>query len=131
RDARATQEQLQREIARRQEALRKSAETGALLDTVVEELPVGIALFDREGRHVHVNEALVQMHGLPREAHLGRTPVDVFGPASTAIQETLRRVAHSGRPVLNVERSGETFAPVGRQHFLANYFPIRGVDGEL
>jgi PAS domain S-box-containing protein len=131
REALATQEQLQHEIARRQEALRKSAETGALLDAVVEELPVGIALFDREGRYVHVNEALAQMNGVPREAHEGRTPVEVLGPAAADIHATLLRVAQTGRPVLNVERGLETRAPVGRQHFLANYFAIHGVEGEL
>jgi PAS domain S-box-containing protein len=131
REALATQEELQREIARRQEALRKSAETGALLDAVVEELPVGIALFDRQGRYVHVNEALVQMNGVPREAHAGRTPVEVLGPAAADVHATLLRVAQTGRPVLNVERTLETRAPVGKQHFLANYFAVHGVEGEL
>src|SRR3954447_11676566 len=48
--------------AREQE--RRSDEARALLDTLIDQAPIGVGFLDREGRYVRVNEALAAMNGV-------------------------------------------------------------------
>lgn len=64
----------------------------ALLDLLVDEAPVGVAVLDRELRYVVVNDVLADTNGVPVDAHLGRTVEEVLGPAGTVLAELLRGV---------------------------------------
>ena len=64
------------------DAERSSDESRALLDTLFERAPVGMAFFDRELRFVRVNEALAQVNGMPASEHVGRTMTELL-PAWT------------------------------------------------
>ena len=48
------------------------AHSRLLLETLVASTPVGLAVVDLEERFIQVNEALAELNGIPRAAHLGR-----------------------------------------------------------
>src|SRR3954471_22118632 len=62
--------------AREQE--RRSAEARALLDTLIDQAPIGVGFFDREGRYVRVNDALAELNGVPAADHIGRRVDEVI-----------------------------------------------------
>jgi len=56
----------------------------AQLEALFEAAPVGAAFLDTHLRYVRVNEALAALNGVPKEAHIGRTPREVVGPEIAA-----------------------------------------------
>jgi PAS domain S-box-containing protein len=104
----------------------------ALLDTLFDTAPVGLAFLDLDGRYVRINEALAAMNGRPAAEHVGRTIEEVLGPSGSAVAEAHRSVIERGQPVLEREISGRpSWAPHETRHWVASYTPVRGPDGDL
>ena len=111
---------------------RSRDEAVALLDTLVGGAPVGIAFFDPRLRYVRVNRELARINGLSVEAHLGRYLFDALPKMNPQVGEDLREVLRTGRPIVNVDVSGETPADPGVTHdWIASYYPVHAAEGEL
>ena len=101
------------------------------LDAVLEGAPLGVALFDREGRYLRVNSALAAMNGLPEAAHLGRRVREVVPSIAEPTEAILAEVVASGEGVYDVEVRGEFRDPArGTGHAVASYFPWH-IDGQV
>ena len=85
----------------------------ALLETVLEQAPLGFAFFDPELRYSMINEALAEINGAPVEAHLGRHLLDMVPEVGARARITIERVLATGVPVHGEEVSGETPAQPG------------------
>ncbi|MFY2557169.1 PAS domain-containing sensor histidine kinase [Corallococcus terminator] len=102
------------------------------LETMVAGAPVGLAFVDLELRFIHVNDALAEMNGLPREAHLGRKVRDVVPDLWPYIEPHYRQVIEHGQAVRNLEIVGTTEKEAGvPRDFLVNYYPVRDTGGAL
>jgi signal transduction histidine kinase/CheY-like chemotaxis protein len=101
-----------------------------LLDEVLVQAPVGIAVFDREMRYVRLNQAVADIHGVPIEAHLGKRPGEVLRTLGDMKEPLLERVLRTGERVLDQVLSG-TLQGTTKRHWLASCFPIRGPSGEV
>jgi PAS domain S-box-containing protein len=111
---------------------RERRDATALLDSLYETAPVGLAFVDRDLRVVRINEKLAVMNGLPAADYLGRRARDLLPTLGPSIEETHRRVLETGRPILDVEISGETpAAPGQRRHWLVNHYPVRDSRGAI
>lgn len=98
----------------------------ALLETLFDDAPVGLGVFDLELRHVRANAALAEMHGLPAEAIIGRTPSELHGELGAEAEVLYRGVIESGVPLTGVEISGATgTAPDVQRHWSLHFFPIK------
>jgi PAS domain-containing protein len=107
---------------------REQAEwTSATLDAMFAGAPVGLALLDREMRFLRMNAVLAGMNGIPPEAHLGKTPLDLMpGPLGAQLAAAFRRVIETGAPVEDVVMVGETPARPGEtQRRTESWFPVR------
>jgi PAS domain S-box-containing protein len=94
--------------------------------------PVGFALLDTRLRFVRLNPVLAALHGLPVEAHLGRTPGELIPGLGQDADAFLQRILETGAPVLNVEGRTETPAQPGvLRDFLTSYFPVKARDGSI
>jgi PAS domain S-box-containing protein len=111
------------------QARNRSRAATALLDEVLDRAPVGIAIVDRDLRFVRVNRALAEMHRTPVEDHLGRRPAEVRAALKNA-EERFRRVLETGESIVGV-RISVALLDGENSHFLSNYFPVRGPDGEI
>lgn len=99
----------------------------ALLDTIFDTAPIGLAFFDRSCRFVRINSHLAEMNGLPPEEHIGKRPDELF-PALTNLEDVMQRlnqVMETGEPWLGVEIHGATQAPGEDRYWLENFFPVR------
>jgi PAS domain S-box-containing protein len=111
-------------------AARESAqESLAALDAVFATAPVGLALLDRQGRYVRVNEALAAMNGAPIDAHIGEAPNELVPGVGALVEPLHRHVIETGQPVLDIEVRGESPAAPGEwRSWLVSYYPVRGED---
>jgi PAS domain S-box-containing protein len=93
-----------------QQAFRDAEEGRALLDTVISEAPVGIALFDRDFRFVRVNSTLAQIHGFTVEAHKGVHGGTLIPDLWPSIEPALRAVLDGTKEKVSIQFSGQTAA---------------------
>ncbi|MGB9632004.1 MAG: ATP-binding protein [Chloroflexaceae bacterium] len=128
--------QVARLVAEREELARKEGETRrlmnealALLDTLIDSAPIGLAFVDRDLRFVRVNRALAIMNGRPAEEHLGRRPVEIFGDFGAKWERWWQMVLASGEPIVNLEVS--ILISGWRKYALVSYYPVRDTDGNL
>ena len=110
----------------------QAAEDSALLDTLFEQAPVGLGLFDRQLRFQRVNDALAAINGVPAADHVGRTVEEILPGLDTHVMGRLRQVLDEGLQLVDTEVVGETPAQPGRSRtWLASFYPVRGADGAI
>lgn len=114
-----------------QELLTRQAESGALLETLLSNSPVGFAFVDRDLCFRLVNDAMAEMNGLPAAEHIGRTTREVVPGVPEEDHAMIAAVVATGEPQTNVQVDGETAAQPGvRRHWIENWYPVR-VGGEI
>ncbi|MFA5190614.1 MAG: PAS domain S-box protein [Verrucomicrobiia bacterium] len=90
----------------------------------------GLVLLDKDLRIVQINDTLADLDGLSVQKHLGKTVGEVLPTVARVVEPIIRKVLATGRPILNVEVTGETPKQPGVQrHWLESYFPVAGADG--
>lgn len=126
------EEERERLLIREKEARERQAEYAALLDTILETAPIGIAFLDTGLRFLRINDSLAAINCIPAEEHLGRTLYEVAPELEYATGPFFRRVLETGEPVVDVEVSGESPREPGRmRHSLAGYYPVRGAEDQI
>ena len=104
------------------------SDTLALLDSMLQNAPIGFAFFDRKFRYVRLNQFLAEMNQAPIGRHLGRTIAETLpGPAAELLQNHVQSVFETGEPVaqfeLNTPRAGEASQ---MRSWLINIYPVKG-----
>ena len=127
-----TVEKLQEEVVVRKRAEEALSTTQQYLDTILLNLPVGVAILEGpEFRYYRINRQLAEMNGLSVEDHLGRPLAAVLPEAAPDIIPGLRHVLETGEPRLDREFS--TTLPKDPEvirHFIDSFFPIKEADGK-
>jgi PAS domain S-box-containing protein len=119
------------DVTQLKQAMTEAQEASALLDTLLEGAPVGVAVFGRDLRYRRVNAALAAINGIPAEQHVGRR-ADELLPAVSGVEGALRRVLETGEPLRDLEVRGETPARPGVERtWIVGYYPVRHRDGEI
>ncbi|WP_343073436.1 sensor histidine kinase [Pyxidicoccus fallax] len=92
-------------------------------------VPLGMAVIAPDLRFVEVSEAMADMNGMPREAHLGRPMEEVLGANASGrdVIRRVRRVLETGEPLEGVEIiHREQGGGVERSRvYRASYHPVR------
>ncbi|MEH2467679.1 PAS domain S-box protein [Nostoc sp.] len=100
-------------------------EANVLLDTLFNNAPIGIGLWDEKLRYVRLNDALAEINGFPQEVHIGKTIAQLLPGIDPAVIEAFRHVIETGESIAQ-ETSGETPAAPGKQRYWSgNYYPIK------
>jgi PAS domain S-box-containing protein len=103
-----------------------------LLETVYASAPVGLCFMNADMRFVMVNDYLAAINAVPASAHVGRTLPEILGEAGAGFEHNYRRVLASGRPLVDVESSGEVpRAPGVTRHWISSYYPVYGPGREV
>ena len=108
-------------------AVLQKEETQGLLDFVLNNSPVGVALFNREGQFLRVNGAMAGMTGSPLSEHEGKRFAEVAPEElSDAVEPLIDNVNSTGEPVTNVPVVAASLDdPTRDRHFLFSFFPVR------
>ncbi|MFE9025150.1 SpoIIE family protein phosphatase [Streptomyces iakyrus] len=104
----------------------------ALSHSLVNQTPLGIAVFDNDLRWVGVNPALERINGVPEEAVLGRRVGEVLPDLDVAaIEARMRHVLETGRPLLDQQTVGRTAADLQDRAYSESYHRIEDTDGRV
>jgi len=109
-----------------QTARREAERALAVVDALLSSSLIGFGFIDRELRYLRINDALAAINGRPAQEHLGRTVHEMIGELGGPLEQVLRRVIETGKPVANLELNvAPPSTPNQTRSFLANYFPVR------
>lgn len=104
----------------------------ALSHSLVNQTPIGIAVFDNDLRWVGVNPALERINGVPEEAVLGRRVAEVLPDLDVqAIESRMRHVLETGAPLLDQQTVGRTAADEQDRAYSESYHRIEDIDGRV
>ncbi|MCW2607203.1 MAG: Histidine kinase [Frankiales bacterium] len=95
-----------------------------VLRTLYGEAPVGIAVFDGDGRYLRVNEVLASANGLPAADHTGRSAHEVLGAFAPDAADRVQAVVHqvlTGGAAPDQELTDPTTGRTWR----TSWFPVR------
>ena len=120
-----------RDVTDRRRIERERAEALAILDSVVETVPVGLAFFDREGRYIRVNAALARLNGRPAEAHAGKRIREVVPELDDELDPVIQRVFATKKAKLGNEVSLRRTGAQEDEHQLVSFFPVVAAHGEV
>jgi signal transduction histidine kinase len=130
-------------MASEHEALAAAAEALALLNTMIDSAPLGMAFMDNEFRYRWVNAALAGLNGIAPAAHIGRRASDLFPQFGLFWEHYWRLVLETGEPLIDLELSTGGYqrarddldaagpAQATDQYALVSYYPVRSAGGEL
>jgi PAS domain S-box-containing protein len=111
-------------------AVRDSAESLTLIETLESTAPVSFGFVDREFRFVRLNQMMLETIGCVREEALGRTIAELVPDIWAQVGSIYREVLATGEARTNVEIERAKGASQERRCLLANYYPVR-VEQEL
>ena len=95
-------EQEREQLLKRERLTRSQAEAAQQqLATLVDTSPIGLALLDGEQRFIAINGALAEINGLPRDHHLGRSILELFGQTDPEIVNVFRQIYATGQPFIS------------------------------
>ncbi|MFP4321321.1 MAG: PAS domain-containing protein [Anaerolineales bacterium] len=110
---------------------RDKQEAQAILRALVDSVPVGLAVMDTEIRYLHVNQALADINGIPREAHFGKTAQEIMPDFEhDELTRAIRYVLERRKP-MRMEFTGKTPAYDADDepgHWIVYYFPVMLAD---
>ncbi len=114
-------------------ALRDIEEDVAILNGFFSQSPIGLAVYDPDLRYIRLNEALARINGLPVADHLGRRISAILpGLNSADIEQVMRRVLTTGRPVIDARSHGRTPGDPRRDRaWSASYFRLEDSTGRV
>lgn len=92
-------------------------------DLLMTQLPVGLAILDRQQRYLAINERLAHFHGIPLADHLGATVAEMLPELYPAIAPLLAQAFDIGNPVLNFEIQNAP-ATDNAEHWFGSYLPL-------
>ena len=103
-------------------------ETLALLDSMLENAPVGFAFFDRELRYVRANAHMAEMYRVSSDGLPGQRGSDICpGEVSAQVDESVQHVFLTGDPVRDVEVNHPTghAGSDSERSYLMHFYPVR------
>ncbi len=111
------------------EALRKLSaqqeETLAVLESLLQNAPIGFAFFDTHHRYMRINDSLAEINGFKAEEHIGKTIEELLPENAKTVVPVLEKVMNTKEPILNLEVTGETpKAPGVTRYWLTGFYPV-------
>jgi PAS domain S-box-containing protein len=112
----------------------RSVETDlAISNSLVEQSPIAIAVFDPDLRLVRANQAEVEMTGIPEAAMLGLRAGEIAPDVdSEAIEAAMGEVLATGRPLIDRQHTGRTAADPDHDHaWSVSYYRLDDPAGQV
>lgn len=101
------------------------------IESIYQTAPIGMAVLDTELRFVRINQKLAEINGLSVESHIGRSVRELLPALADEAEPQLRQILQTGKPVLNIEISGETPAqPDTQRTWVESWYPQLGQDAQ-
>ena len=101
----------------------------ALLDTFMQHIPVGLALHDRDTRHLLANQFIATLSGKSLEEMVGKTVWETLSPdLAKFAAASIQRVFATGKPSIQRDRK---IMLDGERYFNVEHHPVRTSQGDI
>ena len=121
-----------RDISERKRTERALQESENRFRILMEHLPVGVGLWDRDFRYVYINPVLAAFNRKSVEEHRNRTVREVLPDAADLIEGILRKVMTTGAVIRDLEVSDPSAVPPDVVRFwTATFFPVFSDDHQV
>lgn len=102
------------------------------LDWIYQNAPIGLAVFDIDGRYIHINEYLAKINGLAAHEHIGKNIHDILPLVSARFDQAKEAINLTRTPLLNQEitfsiSEGTTLT----RHFNENWYPVFNTEEQI
>ena len=115
------------EIGERKQAEAATRESEAQLNAYFDASPAGMSMVDPQLRYLKVNQRLADTTGLPVEEHRGKTIREIVPHLADILEPLYQQVFDTGKPILDLELSGETGSSPGEvRDWQGSFFPLMG-----
>ncbi|WP_395848354.1 sensor histidine kinase [Cystobacter fuscus] len=107
-------------------------ESFALLDTFLNNAPIGLGFFGRDLRFIRLNDALAALHGKSRHEEVGRALHELSPRVAATVEPLLRQVLDTGEPIIGLDTALEVPPTPGQlRHWRVSYYPVRTTSGKV
>lgn len=121
-----------RDVTEERLAKTELEESFALLDTFLNNAPIGLGFLSRDLRFIRTNDALAALHGKTREEEVGRTLREMTPRAADTIEPLMRRVLETGEPLIGLDIALEVPATPGQlRYWRVSYYPVRTASSRI
>lgn len=105
----------------------------ALFESLFDQVPVGIAIYDTERRYLLVNQAFADYNGIPPQEHIGLLPEDVNPNLGDAVALLQQQVLETGEPVVDklVKTATRSTEPGTWRYWSISYARLQTEDGRV
>lgn len=101
-----------------------------IADAVLSEVPVPMALLNRQLRHVVINQSMGRLYGVDPATAVGSTPVELLGHLGGQIAGRCRTVVANGRAEVGHVVTGiAATAPQAEVHWQLDCMPLMAAEG--
>jgi signal transduction histidine kinase len=102
------------------------------LETIYYFAPVGLCVFDDQLCFKHINKRMAELNGFEAFEHIGCSPRDLLPGLADKVEKLRDRVVESGKPIFDIEITGETPAQPGVERaWLENWLPFKDESGNV
>ena len=100
---------------------------------IFQELPIGLSIFDRGLRYIHVNSQMAAINGKSVEQHAGNTLQQINPRVALALEPILRNVIDEDKALVEMEAevSTTTVDTPETSHFLTSCYPLKSKGGNV
>src|SRR3954452_7832692 len=102
------------------------------LRLIYDTAPIGLAFLSPDCRYLQINQRLTDICGISVEDHLGSTVHEMVPKLAGQVEQLVRSIVESGKPVTGIEVTGQRADGVGADRaWLTNWYPLKGPAGRV
>ncbi len=99
------------------------------LPQIFQDVPIGLSIFDRSLRYVHVNGQMAAINGKSVDQHAGKTLQQINPRVALALEPIVRNVIDKDKEIVEMETEVSTSTTVDTHevsYFLTSCYPLKG-----
>jgi PAS domain S-box-containing protein len=102
------------------------------LETIYDNVPIGVCVIDSRCRYLYVNHRFAEINGIAASEHIGKTFGQIVPDLAEQGEALVRKILDSGKPVYDVEIKGQTSASPGTERvWKENWYPLKDIPGKV
>ncbi|MEZ5594245.1 MAG: PAS domain S-box protein [Gammaproteobacteria bacterium] len=104
----------------------------AEIESVYAAAPIGLCVIDQDLRWQRINQHLAEINGYSVQEHIGKTVRELLPDLAGEAEPLLRQVLETGKPLRDLEISGETPAQPGViRTWRESWYPLHDSNGQV
>src|SRR5215470_8199609 len=101
------------------------------LQLIYETAPIGLACLSPDCRYLQINQRLTEICGISVEDHLGRFVRDCVPALADSVEQIVRSIVETDKPVIGIEVTGQRADQVEERYWVTYWHPLHAPNGDI